>query len=97
MLDMKNTPDVNGTSLLDNTLVVFFNECSNGADHALDDMPVLMFGAKALGLRRGSNLRFGGKRYMTDVWASVAGAFGAPIVRFGDPAWGSGALSGLFG
>ena len=52
LLDMKNTPDgPAGDSLLDNTLVVFWNECSVGNTHDVRDMPVLAFGGKFLKLR----------------------------------------------
>ena len=40
---MKATPDGTGT-LLDNTLVVFFNECAVGNTHSIENMPVLMLG-----------------------------------------------------
>jgi len=39
---------VGGGTLLDNTLVVFWNECSNGNAHGAVDMPVLLFGGKFL-------------------------------------------------
>jgi hypothetical protein len=90
---MKATPDGTGT-LLDNTLVVFFNECAIGNTHSIENMPVLMFGGKNVGLQTGQHLQFGGK-YMNDVWAAVCGAFGAPAT-FGDPAFADTPVSGLF-
>jgi hypothetical protein len=90
---MKAVPDGSGT-LLDNTLVVFFNECAIGNTHSIENMPVLMFGGKSLGLQAGQHLHFNG-RYMNDVWAAVCGAFGAPA-SFGDPAFTTGPVSGLF-
>jgi len=90
---MKATPDGTGT-LLDNTLVVFFNECAIGNTHSIENMPVLLFGGKNLGLQTGQHLQFGG-RYMNDIWAAICGAYGAPA-SFGDPAFGNGPVSGLF-
>jgi hypothetical protein len=90
---MKTVKEGAGT-LLDNTLVVFLNECAIGNTHSIENMPVLMFGGKSLGLQTGQHLNFGG-RYMNDIWAAVAGAFGAPA-SFGDPAFGKGPVSGLF-
>ena len=91
---MKSIPDGAG-NLLDNTLVVFFNECSDGNSHGINDMPVVMFGGKSLKLNTGQHLRFNG-RYMSDVWSAVAGAFGVPM-KFGDAAFSTGPVSGLFG
>src|SRR5258706_8364102 len=95
LVDMKATPEGTG-NMLDNTLVAYFNEVSIGADHNAFNMPVLLFGAKNLGLNRGSHLRLNG-RYMTDVWASAAKAFGdSTTERFGDPNWGQGPIADLF-
>jgi hypothetical protein len=93
--DMKATPEGSGT-MLDNTLVVYFNEVSIGADHNSQNMPVLMFGAKALRLNRGSHLKYGG-RYMSDIWAATATALGAPMQSFGDAQWNKGPVTDLFG
>ena len=60
LAEMSATPDIGGGSLLDNTLVVFWNECSNGNVHGAVDMPVLLFGGKFLKLKGGSYLQFGG-------------------------------------
>ena len=96
VLDMKNTPDGVGTSLLDNTLVVFFSECSIGIDHNIENMPVLFFGGKSLGHTGGRHIRVG-HRYMNDVWTATANAFGAPITTFGDSAFSRGPVPDLFG
>jgi hypothetical protein len=92
--DMKNIPDGTG-NLLDNTLVVFFNECSDGNSHGIKQMPVAMFGGKSLKLQTGQHLHFN-DRYMNDVWSAVAAAFGDPI-KFGDSAFSTGPVAGLFG
>ncbi len=93
LVQMQNTPDVQG-SLLDNTLVVFFNEVSDGNSHGIDKMPVAMFGGKNLGLQTGQHLHFN-NAWMNDVWSAVAGAFGVPQ-KFGDSEFSRGAVSGLF-
>jgi hypothetical protein len=93
---LQATPDGTG-NLLDNTLVVYLNECSWGNVHGIDRMPTLLFGGTSLGLRGGRNLRLGG-RYMNDVWAAISNVFGVelPGDRFGDPAWGQGPVTELF-
>lgn len=89
----KATPDGNG-SLLDNTLVVFFNECAIGNFHTIERMPILMLGGKNVGLQSGQLLNFKGS-YMNDVWAAICGAYGIEA-KFGDAAFAKGPVSGLF-
>jgi hypothetical protein len=91
---LKDTPEGDG-SVLDNTIIVFFNECCIGNSHSIENMPVLMFGGKNLGLQTGQHLKFSG-RFMNDVWAAVANAYGVPLSTFGDPAFGQGPMPGLF-
>lgn len=93
LLKMQSVQEANGT-LLDNTLVVFLNECAIGNLHSIEDMPVLAFGGKNLGVQGGQNLNFNGK-FMNDVWATVAKAFGGPPT-FGDASFNKGLVNGLF-
>jgi len=92
---MKNTPDGDGT-LLDHTLVVYFNECCYGWSHSIENMPLLLFGGKNLKLQTGRHLKFP-MRYMNDVWAAIATAMGVPMNTYGDTAFSTGAVSGVFG
>ena len=108
LLDLKNTPDGPGTSMLDNTLVVFFTEVTIGAVHSSKQQPVMFFGGKSVGLKVGQNLDMK-DRYMNDVWASTIAAFGIPLpsnnMYGGYDVWngvtgprlGQGAVSGIFG
>jgi Protein of unknown function (DUF1552) len=59
LAEMAATPDIGGGSLLDNTLVVYWSEVSDGAAHGVVDMPVLLFGGKFLKLKGGSFLQLG--------------------------------------
>ncbi len=93
--NMKATPDGSGT-LLDHTLVVYFNECCIGATHSIENMPILMFGGTNLKLLKGQHINLG-NRYMNDVWTAVATAMGVPMTSFGDTAYSKGAVTGLFG
>jgi hypothetical protein len=90
---MKAIPEGTG-NMLDNTLVVFFNECAVGNTHSIENMPTLMLGGKMLGMQTGQHLQLGGV-YMNDVWAAVCGAFGIEA-KFGDPAFAKTPVSGLF-
>jgi hypothetical protein len=108
LLDLKNTPESDGSSMLDNTLVVFFSDVSIGNNHDWRRMPVIFFGGKSVGLRQGRWLDMQG-RYMNDIWASTLAAFGVPLAsdnKFAGydvwkgvtgPRLGAGAVSGLFG
>jgi hypothetical protein len=108
LLDLKNTPESDGSSMLDNTLVVFFSDVSIGNNHDWRRMPVILFGGKSIGLQQGRWLDMQG-RYMNDIWASTLAAFGAPLPsdnKFaGNDVWkgvtgprlGAGAVSGIFG
>jgi hypothetical protein len=91
---MKATPDGDGT-LLDHTLVVYFNEAGIGWSHSIENMPVLMFGGKSLKLQTGRHIQYQ-QRYMSDVWAAVGQAFGVPMPTFGDTNFSKGPVTGLF-
>ena len=107
LTDLKNTPESDGSSMLDNTFVVFFSEVALGAGHGWTKMPVTFFGGKSVGLQGGRNLMMNG-RYLNDIWASVLLAFGLTLPsdnKFGgNNVWkgvtgdrmGDGAVSGIF-
>ena len=95
LLDMKNTPEGDG-SMLDNTLVLVWNECSVGGNHDVADMPIVFFGGKFLGLQGGSYLQLD-DRTMADVWVETANRFGHPLSAYGDEMWNRGSVPGLYG
>jgi hypothetical protein len=113
LLDLKNTPDGTGPgSLLDNTLVVFWNECSVGNTHSMIDMPILAFGGKFLNLQGGKYLQYGqpgrndgnfwrnypDNRTMADFWVATAQAWGySQMKAYGDAMWNKGPMTGLYG
>ena len=115
LAELDATKDVDGNTLLDNTLVVFWNENSCGGNHGAVDMPVLLFGGKFLKMQGGNFLTLktpgGGVTtqkpngsygkpdgpYMSDLWTTVARAWGYNLPAFGDPAWNTGTISGIFG
>jgi uncharacterized protein DUF1552 len=111
LADMAATPDIGGGTLLDNTMVVFWSEASNGNAHGAVDMPVLLFGAKFLKMKGGSQLTLGGGSvpasatvnkppapYMSDFWVTLAQTWGyTSLTTYGDPSWNTGPISGIFG
>ena len=89
LIDMKaTTDDLNGGNMLDNTLVVFWNECSVGNPHDTQDMPTLLFGGKFLKLNGGHYFDYGTLnrqgRYMSDFWVQTSKAW-APMASRGTP------------
>ncbi len=93
--NMKATREGTGT-MLDNTLVVYFNECCLGDEHTIPDNPVLLFGGKSLGLNGGSYLQYTGRTF-ADLWVETFRRVGYNKPVHGDPFWNRGPLSGLYG
>jgi len=108
--ELDETPDdLNGGSILDNTLVVYWNEVSVGNTHDLWNMPVLLFGGKFLNLRGGHYFDFSDKsagkgRYMSDFWVEVSKRWAAapgvtgyePLTKYGADQWNLGDMAELF-
>jgi hypothetical protein len=110
LAEMDATTDINGGTLLDNTLVVLFSEISNGNAHGAVDMPVVLFGGKFLKMNGGSMLTLSNTMqtpaqgvnipdapYTSDLWVTIAKAWGYNLAAFGDPSWNTGPISGIFG
>ncbi|HKQ71473.1 MAG TPA: DUF1552 domain-containing protein [Polyangiaceae bacterium] len=96
LLALKNTPEGNGT-VLDNTLVVYWNNCSEGSTHDTRDIPILLFGGKFLRLNGGKFLTFK-DRYMSDFWVQTAKAWGyGELTQYGAPQWNRGSMPGIYG
>jgi len=110
LAEMDATMDINGGTLLDNTLVVFTSEISNGNAHGAVDMPVVLFGGKFLKMNGGSMLTLSNTTqgpadsvnrpdppYSSDLWVTIARAWGYNLAAFGAPVWNTGPIQGIFG
>jgi hypothetical protein len=91
---MRDTPDVDGSSLLDNTLVVVWSEIRLGR-HTFDNVPIQLFGGPGVGLEGGRKLGYDG-RSTNDLWVAIANALGHPMTTFGDEERCEGLLPGVF-
>ncbi|MDP4849430.1 MAG: DUF1552 domain-containing protein [Verrucomicrobiales bacterium] len=81
---LAETPEPGGDgSMLDNTLVVWLNELGKGNSHTLDDIPFVLLGGKAHGLKAGRALNFGGVSH-NRLWLSIAQSMGHGIQTFGN-------------
>ncbi len=97
--DLARTPDVDGSSMLANTLVVLFSEVSiigDGIDaqHHVGNTPLALIGGSALGNEGGRCLRYTG-RSTNDFWLTIAQKFGVELTRVGEPGDNRGPLPEL--
>lgn len=90
---LRDTPDVDGNSLLHNTLVVVWSEMRKGS-HSFDNLPIQLFGNAGGRLASGRLVRFPG-RTTNDLWMTIARSFGIELPVFGDADRGTGVIEGL--
>lgn len=83
LVEMKNTPDGPNTTLLDNTLVVYFNEIDDGEAHGSQNICAALFGGKSWGLQGGRHVALG-RRSSRDFWSTVAQHLSVPLPQFGE-------------
>lgn len=90
---LKGTPDVDGKSLLDNSLVYFSSEIADGNSHEHKNLPVLIGGSGGGAVTPGRHVRYNADP-LANLYISLMQAMGVPgITSFGDN--GTGPLSGL--
>lgn len=86
------TLDVDGTPMLDNTLVPYVTEVAT-ADHRWYDAPFVVFGGPGVRLRAGRLERYSPRRPVNDMWLACARALGASnLTRLGNDEMYTGAL-----
>ncbi|HEY3496166.1 MAG TPA: DUF1552 domain-containing protein [Polyangiaceae bacterium] len=89
------TPDVDGTSVLDNTLVIWGSELGVGWSHSLDNVPFVFAGGASGRLRGGRYLKFS-NTYTNRVLVTAMHAMGfTDVEQYGSTDTGSGPLSGV--
>jgi hypothetical protein len=101
--------DVDGNSLLDNTIVVYVTELARRWDHDQRNMPLVVFGGKNTGIKGGTFLKIAdgplssqsgaatGNRPFNDFWLALAPAFGVDLRSLGAANQFTGPLPGLLG
>jgi hypothetical protein len=89
---LKAAPDATGT-VLDNTVVFFSSEISDGDRHNHNEMPVLLAGKLGGSLSPGRHVAYGEDRFFGNLFVSLAQSFGVEISDFGDR--GAGPLENL--
>jgi hypothetical protein len=92
--NLKNTPEGTG-SLLDNTLVMYMSEVSDGT-HSYANMPIALFGGSGVHLK-GNRFMLEKDRSMNDLWLAIAATYGSPVTTLGAPEQSTGAITDIFG
>lgn len=90
---LADIPEGEGT-VLDNTVVLWASEVSQGNSHSLENIPYLSIGDAGGALRSGQYLQFDGASNC-DLLHALIQAFGVELDRFGNPEHANGVLSGL--
>ena len=75
--------DEGGSSLLDNTLLLYTSYMSDGG-HGRDDYPVVLAGKAGGALKPGRHLAFDKKAPMSNLYVELLNLFGIPTTSFGD-------------
>jgi hypothetical protein len=105
----QSATDVDGNSLLDNTVVAYVTEVSRAHDHHQENMPFLVFGGKNTRVQGGTFLKVTGgslpsidtdgskttNRPTNDVWLSLASVFGVTMTSLGAASQSTGPLPGV--
>ena len=89
---LKALPDSDGRTVLDNTLILYSSDISDGDAHNHDDMPVVLAGGGA-GFKMGRHVEYPEMPHFGQLFLSIANAFGSPITSFGEH--GMAGLGGL--
>jgi hypothetical protein len=91
--------EADGTTLLDNTVVLWCSEVGKGNNHAHRDLPFLLAGSCGGSFRTGRFLDYqaggGAGHPHNNLLVSLAQAMGTADTTFGDPAHCTGPLPGL--
>ena len=88
------TQDADGSTLLDNCMIYFSSEISDGNAHNHNNMPVLLAGGGGGRLDTGRHVQFANPAPIADLFLGMLDAFDAPEATFGID--GTGILPGIF-
>ncbi len=80
---LKALPDSDGRTVLDNTLIFYSSDVSDGDAHNHDDMPVLLAGGGA-NFAMNRYLTYPDEPYFGELFLSIANAYGSTMTSFGE-------------
>jgi len=92
---LKSAKEADGSSMLDNTLLIWCNELSRGNVHSHDHMPFVLAGGAGGALRTGRFLSYAKSVPHNNLLVSCMNLMGVAGTTFGDPAFCTGPLANL--
>jgi hypothetical protein len=94
--EMAKVIEPDGSTLLDNTIILWASELAEGNTHSMKNMPFVLVGGGGGSLQGNRFLQFSGENHCR-LMVSLCNAYGLDVDSFGGFDDGSGALPGLFG
>jgi len=89
---LKHTEDMDGKSLLHNSMIVYCSGLSDANRHNHDDLPVILAGHGGGVLNPGRHIKLDHKTPMSNLYVSMLNKMGAKVDSFGDS---TGMLTGI--
>ncbi len=80
---LRATPDGDGT-LLDNIMIMYGSAMSDGNDHLLQNLPILLLGGGSGQLRGNRHLTFPAETPITNLYLTMLDKLGVPVEKMGD-------------
>lgn len=81
---LNSTKDVDGRSILDNSMIVYAGGLSDGNSHRHNNLPVILAGKGGGPLNTGRHLQLKESTPMTNMYVSMLDRMGMPVDHFGD-------------
>lgn len=81
---MKETEDVDGNSLLHNSMIVYGSGISDGNRHNHNDLPVIVAGGGGGAFKPGRHVDLGEEVPLSNLYVRMLNEFGVPTKSFGD-------------
>jgi Protein of unknown function (DUF1552) len=81
---MKTVKEANGTSLLDNVMIVYGSGIGDGDRHNHNDLPILLAGRGSGTIKTGRHLKYAQNTPLNDLYLSLLDRMGAPTEKLGD-------------
>jgi hypothetical protein len=89
---LRDVREADGSSLLDNCMIVYGSGNGDGNRHNHDDLPILLLGKGGGTITAGRHLRYPRNLPIANLYVSLLERMGCPVERFGDS---TGRLPGL--
>ena len=81
---MASVKEADGSTLLDNMMLVYGSGISDGDRHNHDDLPILLLGKGGGSIESGRHLKFAHGTPLTNLYLALFQRLGCPTTTFGD-------------